>query len=230
MTARIEPYPDSRCYRVSLVFGPTAGADLSGTMTADEVERFRAWCAERGVDVVDQNQAAAGADEPVTEEWLRSELGGYDIPLFGDGAKGIAVKVLVSGREWILAFYPDPLTKTGIASWGIADTVDRVLPLPSFRRRDDFTWIVYRQHVLALIAALKGEPDPELVAARAEVEALRADNERLKVISQLAGEKLWIVAMHHTCGDFRTQLQAVAGRLRDAAMRQESGDASGGAT
>lgn len=94
--------------------------------------------------------------EPVTSEWLR-EIGGYNIPLFGDGRRGIAVKVETAFAQFILCFYAQSIDRGEVSIWGIADLGDRIQLLPTRRCRPSADSVIYRGQVRRLIATLKGE-------------------------------------------------------------------------
>lgn len=95
---------------------------------------------------------------PVTHEWLVDQ-GGYNIPLFGDGRPGFAVKKIVAGREWVFAFYKkaiDEWSHCGVVSeWAIVANSNEHLWLPTSRDAEHRFYIP-KQIVLAVWAALTG--------------------------------------------------------------------------
>lgn len=89
---------------------------------------------------------------PVTEDWLLS-IGGYKIPLFGEGRPGIALKVIVAIRHVVIAFYVNPLLGN-LEDWAIIDTDGKNMWLPSGLRKPSHNNVIYRGQVRKLLSAL----------------------------------------------------------------------------
>lgn len=91
----------------------------------------------------------------VDGDWLLS-VGGYAIPVFGEGRPGFAIKGMGVASEWVIAFYRDELSSTDniIGKWAIVGSRNEHQWLPNHRRQSDMEWFITRGAVRTLCKGL----------------------------------------------------------------------------